>query len=100
KSKRYELTPKVLELGFAYLNSLELPEIAQPYLEALKEEFNVSSHLSTLVGTEVVYIGTSTIRGVTAINVNVGLRIKAHAVANGRLLLAYQPEDYIKEHFN
>lgn len=100
KSKRYELTPKVLELGFSYLNCMGLVEIAQPYLESLRDELDISSHLSTLDGTDVVYIGTSTIRGITAINVNVGLRLKAHAVANGRLLLAYQPDDYIEKHFN
>lgn len=100
KSKRYELTPKVLELGFSYINSMGLVELAQPYLDSLREEFNVSSHLSTLDGTDVVYIGTSTIKGITAINVNAGLRLKAHAVANGRLLLAYQSEHYIKKHFN
>lgn len=100
KSKRYELTPKVLELGYSYLNSMELTEVAQPYLESLRDELNVSSHLSTLEGTDVVYIGTAAIRGITAINVNVGLRLKAHAVANGRVLLAHQSEEYIEKHYN
>jgi len=99
-TKRYELTPKVLELGFAYLNSMELTEIAQPYLEELRDEYNVSCHLSILDGTEVVYIGTATLRGVTAINVNIGMRIKAYSVANGRVLLAYKDNEYIERHFD
>src|SRR5690606_35237926 len=37
-SKRYSLTPQVLELGFSYLSTLKLPEIAQPYLETLRDE--------------------------------------------------------------
>lgn len=100
QSKRYELTPKVLELGFSYLSSIELTELAQPYLEKLRDEYNVSCHLSTLEETDVVYIGTATLRGVTALNVNVGLRINAHKVANGRVLLAHQDESYIDEYYH
>src|SRR5699024_1423497 len=34
----FSLTPKVLELGYSYLSSLSLPELMQPYLEALSRE--------------------------------------------------------------
>lgn len=96
-TKRYSLTPKVLELGFAYLNSLKLPEIAQPYLESLRDETGASCHLSILDGDEVVYVGSAPVRGVSAINVNIGLRLPAHATANGKLLLAYQPQDKLNQ---
>ena len=33
--KQFALTPRVLELGYAYLSSLTLPEIAEPHLERL-----------------------------------------------------------------
>ena len=35
---RFVLTPRVLELGYAYLSSVQLPKLAQPHLEALAEE--------------------------------------------------------------
>ena len=35
--KWFELTPKVLDLGYAYLSSLQVGDIAQPYMEALSE---------------------------------------------------------------
>lgn len=96
-TKRYQLTPKVLKLGFSYLNSLKFPEIAQPYLENLRDELGASCYLSILDGTEVVYVGTAPVRGITAVNVNIGLRLPAHATANGKLLLAFQPqEDLLK----
>lgn len=96
-TKRYNLTPKVLELGFAYLSTLKLPEIAQPYLETLRNETGASCHLSILDGHEVVYVGSAPVRGVSAINVNIGLRLPAHATANGKLLLAYQPEEKLNQ---
>ncbi|WP_174727701.1 IclR family transcriptional regulator [Mesobacillus harenae] len=92
-TKRYNLTPKVLELGFAFLSSLKLPEITQPYLEELRDITGASCHLSILDDHEVVYVGSAPVRGVSAINVNIGLRIPAHAVANGKLLLAFLPVD-------
>ncbi|MCP3742086.1 IclR family transcriptional regulator [Rossellomorea sp. BNER] len=96
-TKRYNLTPKVLELGFAYLSSLKLPEIAQPYLEKLRDETGASCHLSILDGHEVVYVGSAPVRGVSAINVNIGLRLPAHATANGKLLLANQPQEKLNQ---
>ncbi|MCM3392342.1 MULTISPECIES: IclR family transcriptional regulator [Cytobacillus] len=98
-SKRYSLTPQVLELGFSYLSTLKLPEIAQPYLETLRDETGASCHLSILDGNEVVYVGSAPVRGVSAINVNIGLRLPAHATANGKLLLAYQPQEKLKQLF-
>lgn len=98
-TKRYSLTPKVLELGFAYLSTLKLPEIAQPYLEKLRDETGASCHLSILDGHEVVYVGSAPVRGVSAINVNIGLRLPAHAVANGKVQLAYQPQDQLSKIF-
>ncbi|MEK3937226.1 IclR family transcriptional regulator [Sporosarcina sp. FSL W7-1349] len=98
-TKRYSLTPKVLELGFAYLNSLKLPEIAQPYIEKLRDELDTSCHLSILDGPEVVYIGTAPVRHVSVVNVNIGTRLPAQSLANGRVLLAFQPRERLIEKF-
>jgi DNA-binding IclR family transcriptional regulator len=53
---RFSLTPQVLELGYAYLSSLTLPEVAQPHLERLVEEIHESSSVSVLDGGDVVYV--------------------------------------------
>ncbi|MEH7114185.1 IclR family transcriptional regulator [Neobacillus niacini] len=94
-TKRYSLTPKVLEIGFSYLSSLKLPEIAQPYIETLRDETGASCHLSILDGHEVVYVGSAPVRGISAINVNIGLRLPAHATANGKVQLAYQSKEQL-----
>ncbi|KAA9015972.1 IclR family transcriptional regulator [Niallia endozanthoxylica] len=100
QTKRYELTPKVLELGFSYLSTVKLPEISQPYLDSIRDEldeFGVSCHLSILDGRDVVYIASASARGIAAINVNIGLRLPAHATANGKLLLAYQKKEKLNQ---
>ncbi|WP_240377004.1 IclR family transcriptional regulator [Bacillus piscicola] len=98
-TKRYQLTPKVMELGFSYLSSLRFPQLFQPYLEKAKDDIKASCYLSILDGTEVVYVGVASIPGLTSINVNPGLRLPAHATANGKLLIAFQSDQYINDLF-
>src|SRR3954451_11300809 len=38
----FALTPKVLDLGYAFLSSLQLPDIAQPFMEQLSERVQES----------------------------------------------------------
>ncbi|MFC7395158.1 IclR family transcriptional regulator [Scopulibacillus cellulosilyticus] len=93
QTKRYELTPKVMELGFAYLNSLQLPEIAQPYLEKLRDETGASVHLGVMDGCEVVYIERLPGKMTTTVNISVGTRLPAFATTLGKVILAYQSEE-------
>ena len=50
----FQLTPRVLELGFSYLSGLSLPELAQPHLEALSHELGESTSASVLDGADIV----------------------------------------------
>lgn len=96
-TKRYELTPKVLELGFTYLNTVQLPEIAKPYLEKLRDETGASAHIGILDRREVVYISRVAARGVSTVNVTIGSRLPAHATAIGKSLLAFQSKEKLNE---
>ncbi|WP_257350517.1 IclR family transcriptional regulator [Pseudalkalibacillus decolorationis] len=96
-TKRYELSPKVLELGFTYLNTMQLPEIARPYLEELRDQTGASVHIGILDGREVAYIARIPGKGVTTINVTIGSRLPAHATAMGKILLAYQSKENLKK---
>src|SRR3954468_21703675 len=55
-SRYFGLTARVLELGYAYLSALSLPEVAEPHLEALVAEVRESSSLSVLDGDDIVYV--------------------------------------------
>ena len=46
----FELTPKVLTLGMAYVGSLGLWDIARPHLEALVARTGESSSMAQLDG--------------------------------------------------
>ena len=92
---RFELRPKVLELGYAYLSSLTLPEVAMPHLEELVEQVHESSSVSELDGNDVVYIARVPTRRIMAVTISVGTRFPAYATSMGRVLLAAQPDAWL-----
>ncbi|MGH2856622.1 MAG: IclR family transcriptional regulator domain-containing protein [Solirubrobacteraceae bacterium] len=93
---RFALTPRVLELGYAYLSSLTLPEVAQPHMEALVARVNESSSISVLDGTDVVYVARVPTRRIMSITLSVGTRLPAYATSMGRVLLAALPDDELR----
>jgi IclR family pca regulon transcriptional regulator len=94
---RFSLRPRVLELGFAYLSSLTLPEVAQPHLEQLVAKVNESSSISVLDDTEIVYVVRVPTRRIMSITLAVGTRLPAYATSMGRVLLAALPDDELDE---
>ncbi|MGH3758076.1 IclR family transcriptional regulator domain-containing protein [Actinophytocola sp.] len=88
----FSLTAKVLELGYAYLSSLSLPDVAEPHLEALVGEVNESSSVSVLDGQDVVYVARVPVSRIMTVSISVGTRFPAYATSMGRVLLAGLPE--------
>ena len=85
---RFALTPRILELGFAYLSALGLPDVAQPHLERLVETVRESSSISVLDGESVVYVARVPTRRIMNVTISVGTRFPAWATSMGRVLLA------------
>lgn len=89
----YGLGPRILSLGFDYLSSLDIVEIARPELVALRDDTGASAHLGVLSGTDVVYIAQVPSLRQLASRVAVGSRFPAHAMSMGRLLLSSLPRE-------
>src|ERR1700744_175922 len=92
---QFSLRPKILELGYAYLSSLSLPEVAMPHLEQLVEQVRESSSVSQLDGDDVVYIPRVPTRRIMTVAISVGTRFPAYATSMGRVLLADRPDDWL-----
>lgn len=89
--KSFELTPRVLELGFSYLSALSLPEIMQPHLEALSREVHESVSAAVLAGDDITYIARVPTRRIMTVSITIGTRFPAYATSMGRVLLAELP---------
>ncbi|MBM7784185.1 IclR family transcriptional regulator [Tenggerimyces flavus] len=96
----FGLRPRILELGYAYLSSLSLPELAQPHMEALVAEVRESCSVSVLDGTEVVYVARVPTKRIMAVAIAVGTRFPAHATSMGRVLLAHQPAEWVDSYLS
>ena len=94
---KFRLTPRVLELGYAYLSGLTLPEVAEPHMEELVASVNESSSISVLDGTEIVYIVRVPTRRIMSITLSVGSRLPAYATSMGRVLLANLPDHELEQ---
>jgi IclR family transcriptional regulator, pca regulon regulatory protein len=93
--RKFWLRPKILELGYAYLSSLSLPEVAMPHLEHLVERVHESSSVSVLDGDEVVYVARVPTKRIMRIAISVGTHFPAYATSMGRVLLAAKSDDWL-----
>nr|WP_323750307.1 IclR family transcriptional regulator C-terminal domain-containing protein [Marinobacter sp.] len=86
--RQFELTPKVLQLGYAYQASNQYRAVIEQYLSEITVELGESSSLAVLDGQDVVYVVRSSARHrLMAINLSVGTRLPAVYTSMGRVLL-------------
>ncbi|MFC3111324.1 IclR family transcriptional regulator C-terminal domain-containing protein [Undibacterium arcticum] len=97
EGRLFRLTPKVLELGFAYLSSLPIWTQAQPVMEDLVESLRQSCSAAVLDGEEIVYVLRVPARKIMSINLGVGSRLPAYCTSMGRVLLAGLPPATLRE---
>jgi IclR family pca regulon transcriptional regulator len=98
--RTFDLEPKVLELGHAYLSSSPLVPAAQPVLDRLCEAVRESCSVSILDGADILYVArSSTTVRILSVDLGVGSRLPAYCTAMGRVLLAFQAEERLREYF-
>jgi IclR family pca regulon transcriptional regulator len=91
QDKRFRLTPKILDLGFAYLSSLPLWNLAEPAMSRLVSEVRESCSAAVLEGSDIVYVLRVPTQKIMSINLGVGSRLPAYCTSMGRVLLASLP---------
>lgn len=91
--KLFDLTPQVLELGFSVLSSKGAWDIARPFIDHLSESLRESVSAAVLDKFDVVYVTGAQYHRVISVGITVGARFPAHCTANGRVLLAAQPDE-------
>ena len=96
EDRRFTLTPRVLELGHAYLSSLTLPEIALPFMRDFVAGVRESSSLCVLDDDQIVYVARVPANRIMSVSISVGTRFPAHATSVGRVLLAGQTQEWLE----
>ncbi|WP_440110004.1 IclR family transcriptional regulator domain-containing protein [Acidovorax sp. BL-A-41-H1] len=93
----FRLTPRILDLGFAYLSSLPIWNLAEPVMEDLVEEVRESSSAAVLDGLDIVYVLRVPTHKIMRTSLGVGSRLPACWTSMGRMLLAGLPDDALRE---
>jgi IclR family pca regulon transcriptional regulator len=82
----------MLKLGFSYLSSLSLREVAQPLIDQFARNVHEVCTLSVLEGNEVVYVVRAEVRSPMARGLSIGDRLPAHATSTGHVLMTGLPQ--------
>lgn len=94
---QFALTPRVLELGMAYISAMGIWDLARPHLESLVAQTHESSSLAQLDGSDIVYVARVAVPKVITIAVTIGTRFPALQTSLGKALLAsLSPEELEK----
>ena len=92
-TRKYRLGPRVLDLGFSAINSMDLREVAAPHLQALSDQTGHTVNMAVLDGADILYIERcrTSQRGQRDIDLNlhIGSRLPAYCTSMGKVLLAH-----------
>jgi DNA-binding IclR family transcriptional regulator len=97
--RSFRLGPGLLNRGFTYLASLDLPQIAQSALQNLRDQTGLSAHLAVRDGREVVYIARVAALTTVASSVQIGTRFPVHATLMGRMLILDMSDEELRQLF-
>ena len=89
----FELTPRVMSLGMAYVAAQGLWEIARPHMESLVARTGESSSMAQLDGADIVYVARVSVPKIIALRVDIGTRFPAVQTSQGKVLLAALSRD-------
>jgi IclR family pca regulon transcriptional regulator len=91
----FTLTPRVLDLGVAYVRSQGLWDIARPHMAALSAATGESCSVAQLDGSDIVYVARVAVPKIVALAVQIGTRFPALQTSLGKVLLAALDPDEI-----
>lgn len=89
ENKTYFLSPRALEIGYSYLESEPIINIAQNYLTELHRIVGEAVNLAKLDDTDVILISRIPSLKPITLNIKVGARLPALYTASGRAIAAF-----------
>lgn len=93
RGRSFFLLPRILELGYSYLASLDLTDLAQQSMETLSQRTNESCSMAVLDAHDIVYVVRVPVRRIMSVALSVGARLPAFATSMGRVVIADFSED-------
>lgn len=95
----FSLTARVLTLGYSYISSKNIWDIAHDHMKKLVDKTNESTSISVLDETEIVYVARIHTKRIMTVSLNVGSRLPAYATSMGQIMLAYLSPSELEDYF-
>ncbi len=96
-TKRYRPALRVLRLGFSVLNSLEMVQVAQPYLKALSAQSGKTTNMTVRDRAEIVYVARIKVQQVLAVDLQLGSRLPVYCTSMGKAqLIDFSKDDLVE----
>ena len=94
---RYEIGPKLWDLGLLAPVQLELRQVAAPFLLDVHTATRDTVHLAVREGSRALYVERVSGRESVPVVSQVGSRLPLHATGVGKVLLAAAPDEVLQE---
>ena len=92
QNKRFYLGPRVLSLGFSYINGSALRRQAEKLISRFASRINRTVNLSVLDQDELIFVYRWEQQRFLMYDLHAGSKMPAHCTASGKLLLAALPD--------
>ena len=96
--KYFRPQPRLLALSAGYSGTRALPQLAQPFLRAARDQIHESISLAVLDGESALFVARSEAERLVTTGISLGTRIDLYCSATGRVLLAAWPDDRIADY--
>jgi IclR family transcriptional regulator, pca regulon regulatory protein len=98
ETQKYLLAPRVLSLGYSLLEGMDLTQLASPYLRELSAKCGETVNMAVVDRNELVYVERLKTQQIVNINLHIGSRLPLYNTSMGRALLAYKPEEWLRDY--
>ncbi|BBN54169.1 transcriptional regulator [Pseudomonas chlororaphis subsp. aurantiaca] len=92
QTKRFQLTPRVMEIGYNYLAADTLVDVANPFLAELAQVTGETTNLTEPDGLDMVYVARFVAPKFIPIHMPIGSRIPMYCTGSGRAYLSALPD--------
>jgi len=91
QTRRYQLTPCVMRIGFNYIAAQPLIDLANPYLSELTSQTTETTCLTEADGLEMVYLARFISTQSVPVHMPIGSRVPMYCTGSGRAWLSALP---------
>ena len=96
QTKRFQLTPRVMEIGYNYLAADTLVDVANPFLAELAQTTGETTNLTEPDGLDMVYVARFVAPKFIPIHMPIGSRIPMYCTGSGRAYLRALSDDEVQ----